>query len=101
MEEAPGAPSDREARLNSADNHLGATHTACPDAATIEGGINSNDENGRSLEVQPTTVEPGKGGMVTRESEMVRSAGGPGTAFGPEFASDAQFSAPGSEAPAK
>ncbi|WGS22993.1 MULTISPECIES: hypothetical protein [unclassified Bradyrhizobium] len=79
------------ARFNSADNHPGATrHTGCigsnSDAARIEAGINGNDENGRCLEVEPTAVERGKGGMVTTESEMVRlsKAGGPEKAFGSE-----------------
>jgi hypothetical protein len=77
--------------FNSVDNHPGATrHTACigsnSDAATIEAGINGYDENGGCLEVEPTAVERGKGGMVTRESEMVRlsEAGGPEKAFGSE-----------------
>jgi hypothetical protein len=79
------------ARFNFVDTHPGATrHTGCIGtnsvAATIEGGINDNDENGRCLEVEPTAVERGKGEMVTRESEMVRlsKAGGPERAFGSE-----------------
>jgi hypothetical protein len=79
------------ARFDSVDNHPGATrHAVCigstSDAATIEAGINGNNENARCLEVEPTAVERGKGEMVTRESEMVRlsKTGGPEKPFGSE-----------------
>lgn len=79
------------ARFNSVDNHPGATRRAAcigsnSDPATIEAGIDGNDENGRCLEVEPTAVEHGKGELVTRDSEMDRlsKAGGPEKAFGSE-----------------